>query len=109
MANQQQQEPKQETPVKTYADWTGDFDKYAKPGDRVDEELFDYFLNVLPPECYLPGGGFQVGEPYSTFQGKSTYATFLRVPGGFIYAGHCHYRDTTHRSSDIVFVEREGS
>ena len=35
----------------TMEDWAeaGDFDKAANPGDMVEEEIVDEFLNCLPP------------------------------------------------------------
>lgn len=34
--------------IKTYANWKGDLEEYLQIGDVVDEEMADYFLNVLP-------------------------------------------------------------
>ena len=35
----------------TVAEWelAGEFTKAAEPGDTVDEEIVDNFLNVMPP------------------------------------------------------------
>ena len=48
------------------ADWSavGDFEKAAKPGDLVDEEIVEEFVNCLPPTT-LRGDLVQAGEPYS--------------------------------------------
>lgn len=57
------------------------WDAYCKPGDLVDEEVYDYFLNILPPRT-LTRTMLQVGEPHSTAMNpatgkyQSTYATF---------------------------------
>ena len=50
----------------TMADWSaaGDFEKAAKPGDLVDEEIVEEFVNCLPPTT-LRGDLVQAGEPYS--------------------------------------------
>ena len=47
------------------ADWSaaGDFEKAAKPGDLVDEEIVEEFVNCLPPTT-LRGDLVQAGEPY---------------------------------------------
>lgn len=68
---------------------------FAKPGDLVDKEIFNHFLNVIPPKKY--GAGYlQVGEPYSREFNKNTgkmadtYMTFEQVEYGvYRYCGNC--------------------
>lgn len=54
---------------------------YCKPGDFVDEEVYDYFLDLLPPRS-MKNGYLQVGEPADsrcnpkTGRFENTYATF---------------------------------
>lgn len=44
---------------------------YLLIGDRIDEELQNYFLTELPP---IRGGGYtQLGEPYSSNENGHTY------------------------------------
>ncbi|MBP2657188.1 MAG: hypothetical protein H6Q69_220 [Firmicutes bacterium] len=50
--------------IKTYANWEGDLGAYLQIGDEVDQEMVDYFINVLPPAC-MNGECVQIGEPYS--------------------------------------------
>lgn len=76
------------------------WDVYCKPGDLVDEEVYDYFLNILPPRT-LTRTMLQVGEPHSTAMNpttgkyQSTYATFTaygKIEGcGMVYQyrGNC--------------------
>lgn len=71
------------------------WDDYAKPGDLVDESVYDYFLNILPPRS-MGYGYLQVGEPYShqfnprTDRFEATYATFVSVEKGvYRYCGNC--------------------
>ncbi len=89
--------------IKTMAGWhefaeksqDGSWDKYCKPGDLVDEEVYDYFLDVLPPRS-MERGYLQVGEPYSsafnpeTGKWQQTYSTFQRVRKDvWMYLGNC--------------------
>lgn len=66
---------------------------YAKPGDEVDEETYNYFLDILPPVT-LKHGYFQVGEPYSHAEDESgkwraTWTTFIHEGDKYYYLGHC--------------------
>lgn len=80
----------------TVNDWraAGDFDKAAKPGDLVDEEIVQEFVNVLPPTT-LRSNLVQAGEPYShhfdpeTERWRCTYTTFAKVDGEWVYCGNC--------------------
>lgn len=89
--------------IKTLGGWhtfaekneKGDWDCYAHPGDLVDEEVYDYFLDVLPPRS-MGRGYLQVGEPHShrmnpaTGKVQATYATFQKVQKGvWMYMGNC--------------------
>lgn len=89
--------------IKTMAGWhefaknnsNGSWDKYCKPGDLVDEEVYDYFLEILPPRS-MERGYLQVGEPHShqmnadTGKVQATYATFQKVRKGvWMYLGNC--------------------
>ena len=83
------------TEVKTLEGWKGYWSDYASSGDLVDEEIHDYFLNVVPPRSkktnYL-----QAGDPYihrmnrKTGKWQGTYPTFVRVgKGTWLYCGNC--------------------
>ena len=60
-----------------------DWDAYAKPGDLVDEGVYENFLDALPPRS-LSFGYLQMGEPHSsrlnpkTGKYEMTYLTFVR-------------------------------
>ena len=78
------------------------WDVYAKPGDLVDEGVYENFMNVLPPRS-LQFGYLQVGEPYSsklnskTGKCEMTYLTFSRVEKEiYRYCGHCFAGQTDH-------------
>lgn len=99
--------------VKTLAGWhefaeenhNGDWGAYCKPGDFVDEEVYDYFLDILPPRS-MGASYLQVGEPHDhrrnpkTGKFQATYATFAKVGAGGIwkFCGNCF-------AGDIVDVE----
>lgn len=76
--------------IKTYANWTGDLYEYLKVGDIVDIEIYNHFVNVMPPAC-LNSGFVQMGEPYSHVDDKPTYETLARLDGNWTYCGHCHW------------------
>lgn len=78
------------------------WDDYAKPGDLVDESVYDNFLDVLPPRS-MGFGYLQMGEPYSskmnpkTGKYEQTYLTFEQVEKGvYRYCGHCFAGQTEH-------------
>ncbi|MGO4697702.1 hypothetical protein AB4Z50_25785 [Paenibacillus sp. 2TAB26] len=81
--------------MKKYEDWKGNMDDFLKIGDEVDEEFYDYFLNVLPPASWT-SSLVQIGEPHSHVGGRATYATIAKVDGKWIYRGHCHRGETSH-------------
>ena len=77
--------------VKTYQGWGESrvsLDKFLKVGDRVDQEMADYFINVMPPAT-LTSSLIQVGEPSSHVGGRPTFATLNRTGEGWVYAGDC--------------------
>ena len=83
---------------KTYADWKGDLSQYLDIGDVVDEEMADYFINVLPPAT-MSGHLIQMGEPYSHVENKATYHTLVNTFDGWVYAGTCHKGSYEHKPS----------
>ena len=69
----------------------------AKRGQEVSEEVYEHFLNIMPP-ISLNGGqgwpaGFQVGEPYChrddtrTGKWRPMFATFTSCGGRYFYQG----------------------
>lgn len=79
-----------------------DWQHYCKPGDLVDEGVYDYFLDILPPRS-MGYGYLQVGEPHSyrfnpeTGKHQATYSTFVKVEKGiWRYCGTCFAGQTTH-------------
>ncbi len=88
--------------VKDQSDWTDDFNKNFEPGDYVDQEIVDYFRDVLPPKR-MGIGYLQVGEPYNHVPDKegkyrATYNTFKQVaPAIWKYCGHCFAGEMEYR------------
>ncbi len=64
-----------------------DFGKFINNGDEIDEELYDYFLGVVPP--YEMGSGyFLLGEPYDTDKaGNLLFDKFTHKRDKFYYEG----------------------
>lgn len=92
-------------PVKTYKGWQESglptFDEYCAPGDEVDEEMVEYFVNSVPP-VLMRSACTQAGEPFSherDEQGgyKPTYTTFHRTEGGWRFDGYCFYGENENR------------
>jgi hypothetical protein len=81
--------------MKTYKNWRGNLDQYLQVGDEVDQEMVDYFTDVLPPVTFN-SNLVQMGEPYSHVNGKATYSTVYRKDGKWFYAGHCHRGQIEH-------------
>ena len=51
----------------TREQWKGDFHKCCQPGEEITEDLYWYFLDLLPPISLGSGAkmcGFQVSEPH---------------------------------------------
>ena len=72
----------------------GAFERAARPGDRVTEEVVDAFVSALPPVT-LTGALVQCGESHSyAFDNedgrwRETFATFRKTEDGWQYRGHC--------------------
>jgi hypothetical protein len=75
--------------VKTLAAWQGskkDLHEFLTPGDPIDEEMYYYFLEILPP-AYQSDSMFAVGEPVTHRHGYPWHDLFLHVDERYIYAG----------------------
>ena len=79
--------------MKTYTmeDWRNDRTFKAIIGQQVAEEVYQQFLNCVPPEYYR-NGILQVGEPYGliVIDGKyyDTFTTFTGSEGHRTFSGH---------------------
>lgn len=97
-----------------FAEETGKsgWDDYCRPGERVGEDVYDYFLDIVPPRS-MSAGYLQVGEPHShhynpeTGKFQATYATFGRIPEDeWMYYGNCFAEEIwpaeTYREYDSI-------
>ena len=76
--------------MKTMQGWKQEnveFDLYVRPGDEIDEAMYDYFLEVVPPLLYN-GFEFLNGEPVCLDRrGRNLYGWFIHRFGKFYYQG----------------------
>lgn len=102
--------------IKTVECWKlsgiGTFEDYCRPGDLVDEEIVEYFVNSVPPHT-LRGDCTQAGEPYSlekdpkTGKYRNTWTTFHREAGGmWRFDGACFTGENVHRAGEMSKLER---
>ena len=89
--------------IKTLLDWerfTADtgkdgFADYFKAGDEVGKDVYECFLNAVPP-VFIARGYYQVGEAYGCefVNGKvrNTYHTFEKDGDRYFYRGALPYR-----------------
>ena len=80
----------------TREDWHQDRTFSAAPGQEVEEEIYAYFLDCMPPlrlpRCRETQGfsaGFLMGEPHSTDPqtGQTLFLAFARAAGRHYYVG----------------------
>ena len=76
--------------MKTLKQWQEsklDLSQFLQPGDPVDDGLFDYMLEVMPPACLTPTC-LQMGEPFDhDYQGRPLYLTLEKPGNDWIYTG----------------------
>ena len=77
--------------MKTFSEWqqtTLNFHQYVESGEAIDEEMFDYFLGVVPPTFVASEGKFFLtGEP-DCFDGEELlYSSFMKHGDEYIYSG----------------------
>lgn len=89
--------------VATLFNWRAEkksFSQYCLPFSQVSEQLYWYFLEILPP--MYKTSGFMVSEPYSYDEtvNQSTYATFCKINGKCYFLG-----DIAPKKYDEVYNE----
>lgn len=63
------------------------FSQFLNIGDKVDESIVDYFIEVLPPVT-MNNKCVQMGEPYNhNSEGKPQFLTLEKITGNWTYAG----------------------
>ena len=93
-------------PVKTLKGWRESglrtFEEYCFPGDKVDDDMVQHFVDSVPPVLLL-SFCTQAGEPYS-HEGdergayRPTDATVHDLGGGYWqFDGYCFYKENVNR------------
>lgn len=76
--------------MKTKKEWESSkkcLDEFLQVGDVVDDEIYDYFLCVLPPACNS-ARCLQLGEPSThNSDGRACFETLKKDGQNWIYAG----------------------
>lgn len=82
--------------------------QYLQVGDKVDNAMYEHFLNILPPK-YHAGGVLQVGGACDTVADekgvmKNTYLTFTKRSenDSWTFQGECFFCDFTNRNPDLM-------
>ena len=68
--------------MKTFRNWTAtamSLTSFLKPGDEVDQEMADYFINAVPPKT-MTTDLILHGEPHDHFSGIKTGNTVRSLP-----------------------------
>ena len=103
-------------PIKTRQAWhdsgLSKFEDFCFPGDEVDSEMVEHFVNSVPPIKTSPNCT-QEGEAHSSeFEPRcgryrETYATFHSIGGGrWIFDGYCFYGENTNRYTYPTRIEQ---
>jgi hypothetical protein len=77
--------------MKTMQQWNEsnlELSKFLKIGDIVDQDIADYFIEVLPPTT-MNSSIIQIGEPYdhNGENGRARYDTLQKKDGQWVYIG----------------------
>ena len=76
--------------MKTKKEWDDSkkcLNEFLEVGDVVDEGIYYYFLEVLPP-AYVSANCIQIGEPYAYSTEGPNFPTLVKKDGQWIYAGN---------------------
>lgn len=93
---------------KRFKDWPENLNigQYLQVGDVVDKEMYEHFLNILPPHYYF-GGMLQVGGVCDHIEDngflKPTYLTFVgdRDSDNWIFKGECFSGEVINRNPEL--------
>ena len=99
--------------MKTFRNWTAtamSLTSFLKPGDEVDQEMADYFINAVPPKT-MTTDLIQLGEPYDHFRDQArkyrpVFATLKRQGEKWFYAGIC-FSGQSEPARHHLFVTQE--
>lgn len=100
--------------MKTFKEWTGEkITDYLQIGDVVDNEMYNHFLNILPPitntSYILQVGGMIDVEKDENGIDKPTYITFTKdkESEGWIYQGECFPNEIKNRNPELEIAKDE--
>lgn len=95
--------------MKTLIDWPEGLTitQYLRVGDKVDNAMYEHFLNILPPK-YHYNGVLQVGGACDTAKNKygvlqQTYLTFVEDTENdcWVFKGECCPHEVINRNPDL--------
>ena len=104
--------------IKSMADWSNsgleNFDDFFFPGDKVAEDVVEYYTNIMPPVTFSRRL-VQAGEAHDTLPESSepeakwhnTYMTFAVKDGSWVYVGNCFEGETVARNREEIFSGKE--
>ena len=75
--------------MKTLKQWEKSdkgLDSFIQPGDWVDEGLYNYIGEIVPP-CYCSSEFVQGGNPFKEEDGIFFYMTVHRIGNKYLYLG----------------------
>lgn len=91
--------------MKTLAGWkekSGDFKNYVFPGEKIDVEIYDYFLGCVPTEA-TASYGFLMGEPFDFKGNNQRYLAFFISEKEYFYGGPWTKQDFLSMSDIRVY------
>lgn len=94
--------------IKRFKDWPEklSISQYLQVGDVVDKEMYEHFLNGLPPQ-YNYSAFLQAGGACDTFNVdgvlKSTYLTFVKDgdSDNWVFKGECFLGETINKNPEL--------
>ena len=98
-----------EIKMKTLKAWPKDLSiaQYLQAGDKVDNAMYEHFLNVTTPHA-SSSGFLQVGGACNTVENedgvfKNTFLTFVKDPQSdcWIFKGECFSREWINRNPEL--------
>ena len=89
--------------MKTLNGWKkqgGDFGKYVNPKDEINDEIYFYFLEVVPPRI-MRDYGFLVGTAaFHNNNGEAVYDSFYNNGEQYFYGGLKTVKEFTDSNRD---------
>lgn len=98
--------------IKTRESWIQSgktFCQFTAPGDFVDREIVEFFMATQPPVHVTSDflqAGFEKERLYDLSKGRfrSTFPTFVREKGSWVYRGECFLGETSEPPRKLKLV-----